>query len=143
MPKFHKEVTIEAPVEEIFNYLDSPKNFPEVWPSFYEVKDIETLPAGGHRCTYTYNLAGRPARGSMETFKHVTNKAIVEKTKGDVESTYAFMFEGKNGTTKVLLDADYETTTFDKEFEPFFTRWNEFEADAFMQNLKARFELVK
>ena len=39
MPKFHKEVTIQAPVENVFQYLDSPTNLPEVWPSFYEVKD--------------------------------------------------------------------------------------------------------
>jgi len=64
-------------------------------------------------------------------------------TTGDIESTYAFMFEGRNGTTKVLLEADFETSTFDKTFEPFVTRWNEYEADAFMGNLKARFELVK
>ncbi len=143
MAKFHKEVTIQAPVEKVFQYLDSPTNLAEVWPSVYEVKDIEALPEGGHRFTYTYNLAGRPSHGSMETFKHVTNERIVEKTTGDIESTYAFMFEGRNGTTKVLLEADFETSTFDKTFEPFVTRWNEYEADAFMGNLKARFELVK
>ena len=143
MPKFHKEVTIQAPVEKVFQYLDSPTNLPEVWPSFYEVKDIETLPEGGHRFTYTYNMAGRPARGLMETFKYVANERIVEKTKGDTESTYAFMFEGQNGTTKLFLEADFETPTLDAKFKPFISRWNEYEADAFMQNLKARFELVK
>ena len=54
--KFHKEVTIKAPVEKIFQYLDSPTNLPEVWPSFYQVRDIETLPEGGHRFTYTYKV---------------------------------------------------------------------------------------
>ncbi len=143
MAKFHKEVTIEAPVEKIFEYLDSPTNLPEVWPSFYQVKDVEDLPEGGHRFTYTYNLAGRPSSGFMETSKHVTNERIVETATGDIESTYAFMFESRNGTTKVLFDADFETPTFDKKFEPFIARWNEYEADAFMHNLKARFELVE
>lgn len=143
MPKIYKEVTIDAPVEKVFAYLDSPTNLPEVWPSFFEVKDIEDLPEGGHRFSYTYNFAGRPSKGFMETFKYVTNERIVEKTTGDFESTYAFMFEGTNGTTKVLFEADFETPTFDKKFTPFFERWNEYEADAFVNNLKARFELVK
>lgn len=109
MLKFHKEVTIKAPVEQVFRYLDSPTNLPEIWPSLYEVKDVETLPEGGYRFTYLYNMAGRPSRGFMETFKHVKNERIIEKAKGDIESTYAFLFEGENGTTKVLFDAEYET----------------------------------
>lgn len=143
MPKIYKEVTIEAPVDKVFQYLDTPANLPEVWPSFYEVKEIEDLPEGGHRFKYFYNFAGRPSQGFMETDKYVANERIVEKSKGDVESTYAFMFEGRNGTTKLLFEGDFETPAFDKKLEPFIVHWNEYEVDAFMHNLKARFELVK
>jgi uncharacterized protein YndB with AHSA1/START domain len=141
VPTLEKSITIKAPVEKVFEYLYEPAHLPEIWPSFFEVKDVKPLPKGGHTFTWLYNMAGKPVHGTSETFEYVPNKKIVDKTYGDVESTFAWTFFGENGTTKVQFEAEYTTPPiFDKKFEGFVMRRNEFEADTLMANLKARFE---
>ncbi len=36
-----KSITVDAPVEKIFEYLNQPINLLEIWPSMVEAKDIQ------------------------------------------------------------------------------------------------------
>ena len=57
------------------------------------------------------------------------------------EGKYAWKFFGENGFTKIEFEADFELpTTFKKEDRTFVMRRTEFDADALMSNLKAKFE---
>ncbi|GAI77466.1 unnamed protein product, partial [marine sediment metagenome] len=38
-----KTITISAPTEKIFKYINEPKNLLEIWPSMMEANDIERL----------------------------------------------------------------------------------------------------
>ena len=141
MPTLHKEITIKAPVQKVFDYLDEPKHFPEFWPSMFEVTDVKTLPKGGHTFAWFYNMAGRRFKGTTETFEYVPYDRFTDKTFGDFESTFAWKFFGENGFTKIQFDADYEfPTSFKEADKTFITRRNEHELDAVMSNLKAKFE---
>jgi uncharacterized protein YndB with AHSA1/START domain len=141
MPTLHKEITVKAPVEKIFEYVDEPKHFPEIWPSMFEVTDVKTLPKGGHTFGWFYNMAGTRFKGTSETFEYVPYERIIDKTHGDFEGKYAWKFFGENGFTKIEFEADFEfPTTFKKEDRTFVMRRTEFDADALMSNLKAKFE---
>jgi ligand-binding SRPBCC domain-containing protein len=142
MLKLHKQTVVKAPVERVFGFVEQPTNLPQIWPSLYEVKEIETIPAGGYRFSWFYNMLGKPIHGTTETFRFEDGKLIVDKTKGDVEATFTWKFTGHNGTTEVSFDAEYEPKVmFPKEDMTFFARRNEIEADAILANLKARFEV--
>ena len=122
--------------------MAEPKHLPEIWPSLYEVKEVVTLPKGGHKFAWFYNMAGKRVEGTTETFEWFPNKSFVDKTKGDIEATFAWKFFPENGYTKIELEADYMPPTFfPKEELPFVMRRNEFEADLILENLKARFEI--
>lgn len=143
MPKLHKGITVDVPVDEVFKYVDKPAHLPEIWPSLFEVKDIETFPDGGHRFGWFYNLAGRRIEGRTETYERIVDKRLVEKAKGDIESTFTWTFQGENGKTKVDFEADYEMpkALFAKEDEPFVMQSNEHEAETLLANLKAKLEI--
>lgn len=141
MPTLEKDITIKAPVGAVFGFVDDPGNLPTIWPSLYEIKDVATLPNGGHKFTWLYNMAGRPVEGSTETLEHIVNERIVDRTVGDIESTLTWKFQGQNGQTKVVFKAEYETPKpLPKEEVPFFLKRNEMEANVLLESLKARFE---
>ena len=141
MEVLEKTVTIKAPVDTVFKFVDDPVNHPKIWPSLYEIKDVATLPNGGHRFAWLYNMAGRKVEGKTETLEHVVNERIVDKTMGEIESTLTWKFLGENGETKVFFKAEYETPTLPKEEMRFFTKRSELEAGVLLESLKARFEL--
>jgi uncharacterized protein YndB with AHSA1/START domain len=141
VPTLQKSVTVKAPVDKVFKYIGEPQHLPEIWPSLFEVMDVKTLPTGGHTFAWNYNMAGNRFKGTTKTFEWVPYERIVDKTSGDIESTFAWTFHGENGFTKIEFEADYTTPTFfDKKEIPFIMRRNELEADTLLNNLKARFE---
>jgi uncharacterized protein YndB with AHSA1/START domain len=142
VPTLHKTITVEAPVDKVFKYMAEPKHLPEIWPSLYKVKEVVTLPKGGHKFAWFYNMAGRQVEGTTETFEWFPNERFVDKTKGDIEATFSWKFFPENGYTKIELEADYMPPKFfPKEELPFVMRRNEFEADLILENLTARFEI--
>lgn len=143
MTTIKKDITIEAPIEQVYRYVDDPTHFPEFWPSMVEVKDIEILPNGGHRFQWLYKMAGARLEGVSETLEHTRNERIVDKTKGPLESTFRWTFEPTAGKTKVALAVDYElpATLIGKLSETFLHKLNEREAETMLVNLKDRLEV--
>jgi uncharacterized protein YndB with AHSA1/START domain len=138
-----KDITIKAPPETVFGFLEDPKHFPEIFPSLIEVKDVEKLPTGGYRYHWIYKLAGFKFEGETMTTQWAPPKTIVDKTKGEIESTFEWKFFPENGHTKVELEIGFE---FPKQLvgkfeEPFLLRLNEREAEMVLWNLKDRLEL--
>jgi len=142
MLKLHKKVVVKAPVETVFGYIEKPENLPQIWPSLYEVSKVEKISNGGHRFAWGYNMIGTPIKGTTETFQYEDRKLIVDKAIGDVDGTFKWTFAGENGTTEVTFDAEYTQKGFLPEKELlFFERRNEVEAEAILNNLKARFDV--
>ncbi|UWG50010.1 Polyketide cyclase/dehydrase family protein [Halalkaliarchaeum sp. AArc-CO] len=49
-----ESIEIEAPIEQVFEYLDDPHNHAEVTPSLSSVRNVEPLETGGKRLEFTY-----------------------------------------------------------------------------------------
>jgi uncharacterized membrane protein len=142
MPILEKDITIKAPVDSVFRFVDDPANLPKIWPSLYEIENVSELPNGGHTFSWFSNLAGRKVEGRTETFERVVDERIVDKTAGDVESTQTWKFRGENGYTNVVFKAEYDTPKpLPKEEMDFFVKHSELEADVVLESLKARLEL--
>jgi len=143
MVTFEKSVTIDAPPERVFGFFEDPKHFAEIMPGMVEVKNIEKLPTGGYRYHWVYNMAGFPFEGMTETTTFVPRELIVDKTKGQIESTFGWKFLAENGGTHVTLAVDYELpkVVFEKFAEKFVLKLNEREVEVTLANLKDRIEL--
>jgi uncharacterized membrane protein len=142
MVTIDKDITINVPQEQVFGFFEDPTHFPEIFPSLIEVKDLEKLPEGGYKYHWVYKLAGFKFEGETETTEFVPPKMIVDKTRGEIESKFAWKFFGENGHTKVELEIGFEfpKELFGKFTEPFLLKLNEREAEMVLANLKDRLE---
>jgi uncharacterized membrane protein len=143
MATITKSIVIEAPVKQVFSYLDEPVNLPEIWPSMIEVKNVTTLPAGGYRFHWLYKMAGMQFEGDAETVEFELDRHILRKSTGKFPSTFDYTFTPEGERTKVELKAVYEPpqTLLGKFTEPFVLKLNEREAETVLANLKDRLEI--
>lgn len=142
MARVEKTITIDAPVEKVFAYIDVPANLLEIWPSLVDVQDVERLPSGGSKFAWTYKMAGVSFDGRAEAVEYVANRRIVTKSEGGVSSTITWIFEPEEEGTKVTNVADYTVhlPVLRKLAESFLARVNENEGEVLLANLKARME---
>ncbi|NIO71041.1 MAG: hypothetical protein GTN71_18915 [Anaerolineae bacterium] len=142
MVKAETTITINAPVEKVFGYVNEPTNLPEIWPSMVEAKDVQRLPNGGNRFRWVYKMAGMRFEGTSEDTEVVANQRVVSKTKGGIESTITWTFQPEAGGTKVTFEAEYTVPIplLGKLAEAFIVKQNEREAELLLANLKAKME---
>ena len=143
MPKMEKTITIDAPIEKVFGYLDEPTNLPEIWPSVVEVKDVQRLPNGGTSFRDVYKMVGVRFEGTSEDTEYVANQRMVNKTKGGIEGTTIFMFQPEAGGTKVTyeFEGDVPIPVLGKPAEAVIVRQTERETELMLANLKDRMEV--
>ncbi|HEX5155582.1 MAG TPA: SRPBCC family protein [Ktedonobacterales bacterium] len=142
MLKIERTVTINTPVDRVFEYVSDPRNLPEIWPSLIEVKDVRDLPNGGKRFAFTYKMAGFRFEGFSEDVEYVRPDHLFIKTTGGVESTFLWKFVPMGQETTVTLTVNYTIpgALLGKLAEPFIARQNEHENELLLNNLKLRLE---
>ena len=143
MATIKKEITINAPVDEVFKYLSMPTNITEIWPSFVEAKDVKRLPNGGSCFNYAYKMAGVRFKGASEDIEFIPNQRVVNKSKGGIEAiqTYTYKSEGKG--TKLTWEIEYKVPIplLGKLAEAIIVRMNDREAELVLANLKEKMEV--
>jgi uncharacterized protein YndB with AHSA1/START domain len=142
MARIKKTITINAPVEEVFGYVEEPANVPEYWPSVIEVKDVEPLPNGGTKYRWVYKMAGVRFEGSSEAIEYIPNQRTVTDNKGGVPGTITWTYEPEDGGTKVTFEAEYTVNVplLRRLAESFLVKVNEQEAETVLANVKAKVE---
>ena len=136
-------VRVNAPVEDVFAYVDEPENHVEMTPSITDVSNVEPLDNGGKRLDYTYEMAGVSLTGTMETPEYAENERVVFETDGDLSGTLTWAFEPAGDATRVTYTAEYDLPggVLGKVAEPFAVRYNERELRTTLENLRDRIEL--
>jgi len=142
MATVERSVVIHAPVEKIFSYAAEPSHLPEFWPSMIEVKDVQPLASGGHRFNWVYQMAGMRFDGTSEDVEYTPNQRMIEKSRGGIQSTITWTFLSEGGDTRVTFAAAYSVPVplLGRLAEAVIVKVNEHEAEALLENLKARME---
>jgi len=142
MAKGEKTITINAPVEKVFEYVDEPTNLLEIWPSMVEVKNVKRLPNGGTSFEWVYKMAGMRFKGTNEDTEYVPNQRVVSKTKGGIKSTLIWTFQPEDGRTKLTVEVEYivPIPLIGKLAEAIIIKQNERETESLLANLKDRME---
>ncbi len=142
MAKIESSVTINAPVEKVFEYAAQPENLPEIWPSLVEVSNIKELPNGGHSWEWVYKMAGMRFSGASTQTEFVVNERTVDESTGGIESTITWLFQPEDGGTKLTSLVEYKIPVplLGKIAEAFIVKFNENESETILANLKARME---
>ncbi|MGB3702887.1 MAG: SRPBCC family protein [Anaerolineales bacterium] len=140
MATIKSSITINAPVEKVFEYT-KPGNLPEIWPSLVEVKNIKELPNGGYSWDWVYKMAGMKFNGSSEHVEFVENERTVSQSTG-IDSTITWTYEPVGGGTKMTTLTEYKIPVplLGKVAEVFIVKMNANESETILANLKARME---
>ncbi len=126
-------------MEKIFDYISTPNNLPEFWPSLVEVTDVQSLPKGGYKARYVYKMAGIRFKGTGEYTEIVQNKSLVIVTKGGISSVLTWTFRSQANRTRVALSVNYKIPVplLGKLAEAVVEKMNEQELAFMLANLRA------
>ena len=143
MEKIRKIVSIKAPLNKVYDYVTTPENLLEIWPSMVEVTDVKRSADGAHSFNWVYKMGGIHFKGHADTIEVKQNSRIVVKSEKGIPSTFVWIFAGENGNTRVTLEVEYTMPgkLLDKLADKFLHRVNDREAELLLENLKARMEI--
>lgn len=142
MAKLERTITINAPVEKVYEYMMQPTNLPGIWPSMIEVKDLNNVENVGGSFNWVYKMAGRNFEGKTEFVEVIPCERVVTKTVGGIPSTFTWKYEPADGATKLSVQVEYTVPVplLGKLAEAVIVKQNEHEMDTLLANLKARTE---
>jgi len=143
MPTVERTISINAPVEKVFEYISDATNQPEFIPSQVESEFVIRTEEGvGSQTRWVYKLLGIRFKGESTCTEYVPNERIVTESRGGIVSTWTYTFEPEDGGTKLTMVVDYTIPipVLGKFAEALVLRQNEREADLANANLKAIME---
>jgi len=141
MISVRERIHIDAPVERVFSYLDTPANQATITPSLTESTRLERLPNGGDRARYTYWILGLSFSGEVRATNYVPNERIVWNMTGDLKGTIRWYLEPFNRGCLFTYAATYQSpgpSLLQPLVRPLIQRYNEREVQALLHNLRAR-----
>ncbi|HEY6655163.1 MAG TPA: SRPBCC family protein [Solirubrobacterales bacterium] len=109
--EFEASVRIERPVEEVFDYVSDPRNFPR-WNSAVQAVAV-TSGEGEPGSTYVMerDLPGGRAQNDLEVVDRERPTAFtIRTTSGPTPFLYRYSFESDDAATLMELAADVELT---------------------------------
>jgi uncharacterized membrane protein len=140
--KVQKSILNNAPVEEVFAFVENPSNMPDVWPSLERVTDVERQPNGGYCCKYIYRIVGMRFEGYTDLVEHVPNQRIVTHSKIGIEGTLRWTFQPEGNGTRLTIEAEYSVPVplVGKIAAALLVRQYQQEAETLLANIKAKLE---
>ena len=141
MATMEKSITIDSPVERVFDYLRDPKSNLEWFPGMEEIKDVTGEGVGAH-FRWVYRMAGFPLEGETAVLQFVPNERMVTQSKGGIASTWTWAFAAVNGGARVDLAVEYTVPVpvLGKVAEALVVKQNDRALDVAAANIKARVE---
>jgi uncharacterized protein YndB with AHSA1/START domain len=138
---FERSITIDQPIETVFEYIADPLHLLPIWPGLTEVTNVKKLPTGGYTFGYVYYLAGMRFAGFGEYVEFVPKTRIVCKLTGGIEGTLTFKFQPAATATMVYFTLAYTLPTlllnkYPKFPETAFKELSLHEIDCLLANMK-------
>ncbi len=139
-----KSIEIEAPVEQVFAYINDPMHESEYMPGTDEVKDIQRLPDGRYTHTNVSKFLGLHLDFKDEQVEVIPNERIVEKMHGaGMDSTITFRFErlgDRKTRVSFVAESSLHAGPLAKFGEAFMARYTDHGTAMAMEAAKAHIE---
>ena len=135
-------VHVDAPVSDVFAYMDRPENQPEITPSLTRSEILEERADGSKRVAYGYGLGGITMDGELDAVEYEPEERVVWEMTGDLSGEITWEFEPEDDGTRVTYAASYDVPggVLEKLAAPFVKRYNGREVETTLENLKTRVE---
>lgn len=143
MARVEKSVTIDAPLEAVFEYLRDPMSNLEWLPDMMEVTKVSGEGVGA-RFRWIYKMAGIALAGESTALEFVPNERFVTESKSGITSTWTWDFAPKDDGTQIDLTVDYVVPipVLGKLAEAVVVKQNERVLDTALENIRSRMEDV-
>lgn len=100
MPKFEREVEIDAPVETVWKAITDPNRWPEWFPGIDGVAQVTSMSKGGK---FEWTSEGRTGRGLIEDLEPMKRLEIVTQM-GDDKDSHVFVLRPSGGLLGLAAD---------------------------------------
>lgn len=125
MTRYEHAIEIEAPIEYVFDWGTTPKNWQRVMPALTDIERIEET-AEGTRYRNTMQLLGRSTTSDqlftvIEPNSHTVSTFDGGAILGEVQYYYTETETGTN--VHMVADLEAGTTMFDRMLQPIITRY--------------------
>ena len=107
--RVRQSVSIRAPVEAVFAYLDDPKNGLALVPNLVEVKEVVPLQNGGQRIHFvSLGRGGKPCEWVSEHLERIPDRLVVVRSSTEgVVTTARRRFEPTAEGTRLTGEVEY------------------------------------
>jgi len=101
MIEVSESVEIDAPVADVFVFMDDPANHVTVTPSLAAAQNVEGLPNGRKRLDYTFRMASVSLSGELEEVERTENEHMLFEMRGQLSGAIELEFEAVDGGTRL------------------------------------------
>lgn len=99
MPTIEDGVWIDAPVDEVFDYMVSPENHVDFMPSLIEIEDVADIPSGGTEGEFAFKMLGVRLDGHFRDVEFDPPARREYRLEGDIEGTMTYDLRSEDGGT--------------------------------------------
>jgi uncharacterized protein YndB with AHSA1/START domain len=100
MPKFEREVEIDAPIEKVWDVLTNPKTWPEWFPGIGEVTNVSSI---AENSQFEWKDEGRTGRGTIVKLEPHKRLEIMTQM-GDDRDSHVFKLKKTGGLLGLAKD---------------------------------------
>jgi len=106
MASWKDSILIHAPPDDVFAYVDDPRELPTWLPSMIEVRNV--IGTGlGQQYEYTYKMAGLLLRGQNTVIEHVPNERGLHQVIGMISALWEYSVEPHAAGTVLNIEVEY------------------------------------
>ena len=106
MASWKDSILIHASPEDVFAYVDDPKELPTWLPSMIEVRNV--IGTGlGQQYEYAYKMAGLVLRGQNTVIEHVPNERGLHQVIGMISALWDYSVEPHPEGTILNIEVEY------------------------------------
>ena len=106
MASWKDSILIHAPPQDVFAYVDDPRELPTWLPSMIEVRNV--IGTGlGQQYEYTYKMGGLQLRGTNIVIEHVPNERGLHQVIGMISALWDYSVEPHPEGTLLNIEVEY------------------------------------
>ena len=106
MASWKDSILIHAPPEDVFAYVDDPRELPTWLPGMIEVRNV--IGTGlGQQYEYTYKMGGLQLRGTNIVIEHVPNERGLHQVIGMISALWDYSVEPHPEGTLLNIEVEY------------------------------------
>jgi ligand-binding SRPBCC domain-containing protein len=106
MAKVVKDITINAPIEKVYEYISNPEQIPEYQPNATKVTNV-TGKGETQQWVMGYKMMGIPFKGKTSVTRSTPNQERRFDTNGFIRSYWFWRIKHENGGTHLNCEMKY------------------------------------